>query len=82
MHTIAVPQSTATNMIGPYLAAEAVCPFCRCNNILLHLEGPMSPVKVDRELICGHLKARFFDDDDQPFFEFKGEELPATQPAG
>jgi hypothetical protein len=44
-----VAPSSAINMIGPYLAAYAVCPFCKYENVFTRLEGPVSPVKAPAE---------------------------------
>lgn len=67
--TIQVVQaSSAIDMLGPYLASRATCPFCQHENTLVHLEGPASPVKpVD---VCGHIKAHLVDDDGNSEYEF------------
>lgn len=69
MTTKIVPASSAIDMLGPYLASRAVCPFCHHENTLIHLEGPVSPVKpVD---VCGHIKARLCDEDGNSEYEFE-----------
>lgn len=63
-----VPASSAIDMLGPYLASRATCPFCQHVNTLVHMEGPASLVKpVD---VCGHIKARLVDDDGNSEYEF------------
>ncbi|SIQ99073.1 hypothetical protein [Aquipseudomonas alcaligenes] len=63
------PESTAFDMIGPYLAAKVVCTGCHLENILVHTEGPASPVKpVD---VCSHIRAYFVDEDGLGTFEFE-----------
>lgn len=65
-----VPASSAIDMLGPYLASKAVCPVCRKENILVHLEGPASPVKpVD---VCPHIKSHIIDEDGNSHYEFEG----------
>jgi hypothetical protein len=60
MTTTLVPASSAIEMIGPYLAAKAVCPACLHENVLVHLEEPVSPVKpVD---VCNHIVAHIVED--------------------
>lgn len=63
-----VPESTAIDMIGPYLAAKVVCPVCKYENVLAHIEGPTSPVKVVS--VCQHITAHVVDDDGVSSFEF------------
>ncbi len=63
-----VPESTAIDMIGPYLVAQAQCPFCSTNNRLLHTEGPFSPVKVHE--VCKHIRGYGFDDDGEGYLLF------------
>lgn len=55
-----VPESTAIDMIGPYLAAKAICPGCAYENVLVHIEGPTSPVKVVS--VCQHITAHVVED--------------------
>lgn len=63
-----VQASSAIDMLGPYLASRATCPFCQHENTLVHLEGPASPVKpVD---VCGHIKAHLVDEDGNSEYEF------------
>ncbi|MBR8426179.1 hypothetical protein [Burkholderia cenocepacia] len=64
-----VPESTAIDMIGPYLAAKAVCPACQYENVLAHIEGPNSPVKPVS--VCQHITAHVIDDDGISCFEFQ-----------
>ncbi len=60
--------SSAIDMLGPYLASKAVCPKCGHENILVHIEGPASPVKpVD---ICSHIKAHVVDENGNSQYEF------------
>lgn len=63
-----VPESSAIDMIGPYLAAKAICPGCKHENILVHIEGPTSPVKAIS--VCPHITAHIVDDDGVSNFEF------------
>ena len=63
-----VPESTAIDMIGPYLAAKVVCPGCKIENVLVHTEGPASPVKA--VAVCSHIRAYTVDDDGCGSFEF------------
>jgi len=63
-----VPESTAIDMIGPYLAAKVVCPGCEVENVLVHTEGPGSPVKP--VAVCSHIRAYLVDDDGLGTFEF------------
>lgn len=68
MTTWVVSASSAIDMLGPYLASRAQCPFCQYENTLIHLEGPASPVKpVD---VCCHIKAHLLDDDGNSEYEF------------
>ncbi|MCE2571757.1 hypothetical protein [Motilimonas eburnea] len=64
-----VPDSNSLDMIGPYLAAKAVCPYCQKENVFLRLEGPTSPVKP--VLVCSHIRAHVIDDDGVSNFEFE-----------
>ncbi len=65
MATCLVEPSAAVDMIGPYLSARVACPFCKSENILVHIEGPASPVKtVD---ICTHLRAHVVEDGESKF---------------
>lgn len=66
-----VAPSSAINMIGPYLAAYAVCPFCKYENIFTRLEGPVSPVKAVS--VCEHIRAHFIDDEGESKFEFENQ---------
>lgn len=68
-----VEPSTAMDMIGPYLAAKVICPVCSLENLLVRMEGPVSPVKAVS--VCSHLRAHIVDDDGVSQFEFEGEEL-------
>ncbi|AOZ11122.1 hypothetical protein BKK80_34765 (plasmid) [Cupriavidus malaysiensis] len=55
-------------MLGPYLRADVVCPWCQHGNVLVHVEGPTSPVKpVD---VCCHIRAYVWDDEGNGQFEF------------
>lgn len=66
MHT--VRESSAINIRAGYLMAEVVCPICRQENMLLHIDGPVSPVKpID---VCGHLRTHFIDDEGCSAYEF------------
>jgi hypothetical protein len=68
MTTQVVTASSAIDMLGPYLASRAVCPFCQHENTLVHLEGPGSSVKpVD---VCAHIKAHLCDEDGNSEYEF------------
>ena len=60
MATTLVPQSSAIDMIGPYLAAKATCPACSFENVLVHIEGPTSPVKP--VLVCSHITAHVIEE--------------------
>jgi hypothetical protein len=64
-----VAESSAIDMVGPYLAAKVVCPGCSEENVLVHVEGPISPVKPVS--VCRHIRAYVVDDEGQPFFEFE-----------
>jgi hypothetical protein len=55
-----VESSSAIDMIGPYLAARATCPACKHENVLLHIEGPTSPVKPVS--VCRHITAHIVED--------------------
>jgi hypothetical protein len=55
-----IPESDAIDMIGPYLAAKAICPACSYENVLVHMEGPTSPVKP--VLVCAHLTAHVIEE--------------------
>ena len=68
MTTTRVPASSAVNLLGPYLTAEATCPACRHLNILVHLESYASTVKpVD---VCSHIRSVEWDDDGERFINF------------
>ncbi|WP_298150917.1 hypothetical protein [Flavobacterium sp.] len=69
MQTTLVPESSVIDMIGPYLAAKAICPACKHENVLVHIDSPISPVKP--VLICSHIKAHIIDDNGISFFEFQ-----------
>ena len=64
-----VQQSTAIDMIGPYLAAKVVCPACHIENVLIRIEGPTSPVKPVS--VCAHIRAHVISDDGESMFEFE-----------
>ena len=64
-----VPESTAIDMLGPYLSAKVVCPGCKVENVLVHTEGPGSPVKPVS--VCSHIRAYLVDDDGLGNFEFE-----------
>ncbi len=53
--TLVVQCSDAFDMVGPYLAAKATCPFCGRTNILAHIETYASVVKA--VVICSHIRA-------------------------
>lgn len=63
-----VQASSAIDMLGPYLASRATCPFCLHENTLVHIEGPASPVKSVN--VCGHIKAHLVGDDGNSEYEF------------
>lgn len=65
-----VADSNSIDMIGPYLAAKAVCPCCDVENVFVRLEGPTSPVKPVS--VCLHIRAHVIDDDGVSNFEFEG----------
>lgn len=67
-----VPESSAIDLVGPYLAARATCPFCGLENTLLHVEGPASPVKLHE--VCKHIRAYFLDEDGTGFLDFEAGE--------
>ncbi len=69
MTTTLVPESSAIDMIGPYLAAKVICPGCKLENVLVHIEGPVSPVKPIE--VCRHIRAFLVDDDGIGQFEFE-----------
>ena len=56
-------------MIGPYLAAKVRCPACDYENVLAHIEGPTSPVKVVS--VCQHITAHIVNEDGVSAFEFE-----------
>ncbi|UTZ34955.1 hypothetical protein HB762_27210 (plasmid) [Vibrio campbellii] len=64
-----VPGSSSIDMIGPYLAAKAVCPCCDTQNVFVRVEGPTSPVKP--VTVCSHIRAHVIDDDGLSNFEFE-----------
>ena len=64
-----VAESSSIDMIGPYLAAKVMCPGCELENVLVHTEGPISPVKPI--WVCQHMRAYVVDDEGMPFFEFE-----------
>ena len=64
-----VKPSSAYDMIGPYLAAKPTCPFCKKENVLAHMEGYSSPVKVVS--VCEHLRAHIVNDEGESDFEFE-----------
>lgn len=64
-----VPESTAIDMIGPYLVEQAPYPFCGTQNLPLHTEGPLSPVKVHE--VCKHIRGYGLDEDDNGFLQFE-----------
>lgn len=68
MTTQTVMESTAINMIGPYLSTDVTCPFCSTRNEFIFIESRASPVKPVS--ICQHVKARILDDDGNNLFEF------------
>ncbi len=53
IHT--VTPSSAIDMLGPYLTARVTYPGCNKENVLLHLEGPTSPVKAYD--VCTHRRS-------------------------
>lgn len=63
-----VKESSAFDMIGPYLAAKAVCPGCQRENVLLYSESYGSPVKTLK--VCEHIKAHIVDEEGLGVFEF------------
>ena len=65
MCTELVKPSSAIDMIGPYLAAKVVCPFCKKENVFTHMEGPTSPVKVVD--VCEHIRAHVVEDGESQF---------------
>lgn len=69
MATTLIPASTSIDMIGPYLAAKVTCPACQHENVLVHIEGPTSPVKPVS--VCHHITAHVVDDDGVSNFEFE-----------
>lgn len=76
MRTQRVPESSAIDLVGPYLAARATCPFCGLENTLLHTDGPASPVKTHE--VCKHIRAYGHDDEGEGFLEFEADEKEQT----
>jgi hypothetical protein len=69
MSTTLVEQSSAIDMIGPYLKDNARCPGCGHNNLFVHTESMVSPVKVVD--VCTHIRAFLVDDNGVGQFEFE-----------
>jgi len=57
------------DMIGPYLISRVICPCCKKENVLGHIESYNSPVKPIS--ICAHLSAKDEDEDGEHFYEFE-----------
>lgn len=60
---------TSINQKGAYLYSEADCPHCGETTSLRHLEGPNSPVKVEK--CCPHAKSHFLDVAGVVYIEFQ-----------
>lgn len=69
MATTQVEQSSAIDMIGPYLRDNARCPGCGHDNLFVHTESMVSPVKALDT--CTHIRAFGVDDRGIGFFEFE-----------
>ncbi len=69
MSTTLVEQSSAIDMIGPYLKDNARCPGCGHNNLFVHTESMVSPVKVVD--VCKHIRAFLVGDNGVGQFEFE-----------
>jgi hypothetical protein len=70
IHTVSirVEESSAIEMIGPYLATSAQCPLCKGVNRFTFQESRASAVIP--VVVCRHIRARIIDDDGVNHFEF------------
>lgn len=68
MTTVRIPEPIDFSLSGGYLKVDIPCPSCGQRNVLLHIEGPTSPVKPVR--VCTHIRAHVVEEG-VSYFEFE-----------